>query len=242
MMNDPTGHACSDDGYCVLYPGERLPNFKSNTFEQIVKVTYYSPPRNFLPPNLDPKVAGGFNYGDITGKDPNTGKDTIHKGQDINPPPWELQASSYGKVSINLECKLVECENLMGKEGGTSWEANLGFGNLLVVEYSYSLLPKETQEKVKENSSIYILYAHLVEPSNLQAGEYVIPGTYLGTIGSTGWSSGAHVHIETRQGPPGANTGIAWIPGKGINSGKTWYGEFKSLSLMDPNTLWVIKK
>lgn len=47
---------------------------------------------------------------------------------------------------------------------------------------------------------IYSLYAHMVTGSNnhLRAGQDVDIGTSLGTMGNTGTSSGAHLHVEIR--------------------------------------------
>ena len=246
LLNDPNGHnPCSDDPSipCALRPGERAP-YQSKTNPIKYSIVYIpTQPSSFLPPVKNPKVSGGYNYGDITGKNINTGEYFTHWGQDINPPPSEIQASGYGIIAFSRQCRLENCVDLFGKDNGDDWEANLGFGNVLVVEYAYYLLSEDAQQKVDHGNSTYILYAHMVAPSSLQTGDAVKPGEILGTIGSTGWSSGLHLHTETRQGPPGSMTGQEFTPpSKNYQNGITWYGEFKLLSRMDPNTFWAIEK
>ena len=46
---------------------------------------------------------------------------------------------------------------------------------------------------------IYLLYAHLMQPSNLELGSEVKVGDIVGYVGSTGSSSGPHLHIATRK-------------------------------------------
>ena len=62
----------------------------------------------------------------------------------------------------------------------------------------------------KDSKSIYVLYAHMKEPSTLQAGDHVQSGQVLGGVGATGNSSESteHLHLETRIGPSDAKFGI----------------------------------
>lgn len=53
---------------------------------------------------------------------------------------------------------------------------------------------------VKDNNNNYILYGHLSSIANLKVGQTVTPNMQLGTQGSTGNSSGKHLHVEVRQG------------------------------------------
>jgi murein DD-endopeptidase MepM/ murein hydrolase activator NlpD len=57
--------------------------------------------------------------------------------------------------------------------------------------------------------SIYVLYAHMKEPSTLHPGDQVICGQILGGIGATGNSSESieHLHLEIRIGPSDAAFG-----------------------------------
>jgi murein DD-endopeptidase MepM/ murein hydrolase activator NlpD len=70
---------------------------------------------------------------------------------------------------------------------------------------SFSLsCPDTTDFKfVDHMSSIYLLYAHLNQPSNLQPGDAVTCGQPVGEVGTTGKSINPHLHLEARHGPSG---------------------------------------
>src|SRR5215211_1170616 len=60
---------------------------------------------------------------------------------------------------------------------------------------------------IKHSSSFTTCYAHLSRFSNKGVGDYVKAGRIIGYVGSTGHSTGPHLHFETRTGNPyGANT------------------------------------
>ncbi len=51
--------------------------------------------------------------------------------------------------------------------------------------------------------SLYILYAHLEQPSKFEAGDTVACGQVIGAVGGTGNALNPHLHFETRVGPGG---------------------------------------
>lgn len=55
-----------------------------------------------------------------------------------------------------------------------------------------------------QSRSLYLLYAHLQQPSKLAAGETVTCGQTLGAIGSSGNALNPHLHLEIRVGPSDA--------------------------------------
>ena len=55
-----------------------------------------------------------------------------------------------------------------------------------------------------ESTSIYILYAHMEEPSLLKIGDTLNCGQNIGKVGTSGASINAHLHIETRLGFSGS--------------------------------------
>lgn len=61
----------------------------------------------------------------------------------------------------------------------------------------------------EDSRSIYVLYAHMKNPSSLQPGDQVSCGQVLGGIGATGNSSESieHLHLEIRIGPSDAGFG-----------------------------------
>jgi murein DD-endopeptidase MepM/ murein hydrolase activator NlpD len=52
--------------------------------------------------------------------------------------------------------------------------------------------------------SLYLVYAHLQEPSSFQVGDEVVCGQGLGKIGASGNALNPHLHLEARIGPAGA--------------------------------------
>jgi murein DD-endopeptidase MepM/ murein hydrolase activator NlpD len=51
--------------------------------------------------------------------------------------------------------------------------------------------------------SLYVLYAHLLEPVQLNVGDPIACGQVFGAIGSSGNALNPHLHFETRVGPSG---------------------------------------
>lgn len=72
------------------------------------------------------------------------------------------------------------CPHNYGKDG--SCGCNGGFGNYVVIDHGNG---KST------------LYAHLTN-GIVSTGQTVSQGQVIGFVGSTGWSTGAHLHFETR--------------------------------------------
>ncbi|MBD3362132.1 peptidoglycan DD-metalloendopeptidase family protein [Candidatus Dojkabacteria bacterium] len=61
-----------------------------------------------------------------------------------------------------------------------------GYGNLVVINHTF------------ENGTLFqTRYAHMVNQPLVEVGEFVKPGQIIGYVGSTGWSTGPHIHFET---------------------------------------------
>ena len=79
------------------------------------------------------------------------------------------------------------CSVLSGKVV-VSKAGNTGYGNYVVIEHTSA-----------ENITFYTLYGHMKEGSIMVAeGTEVQAGQVLGIMGSTGNSTGAHLHFEIR--------------------------------------------
>jgi RHS repeat-associated protein len=87
--------------------------------------------------------------------------------------------------------------------GDITDEDTLGFGNVLILEVPYSSLSEKMREVagLSSRESLFFLYAHLQSPTSLNQGDTVTPGQVVGYVGSTGNSSGPHLHFEIRIGP-----------------------------------------
>ena len=55
-----------------------------------------------------------------------------------------------------------------------------------------------------DQRSLYLVYAHLKEPVNLQPGDAVACGQTFGNVGDSGNALNPHLHLEARVGPSGA--------------------------------------
>lgn len=65
--------------------------------------------------------------------------------------------------------------------------------------------PETTTPTLTGEYSVYHLYAHMEERPTFETGDLISCGDLLGTVGNTGNSSNAHLHLETRLGPSGAD-------------------------------------
>jgi hypothetical protein len=186
---DPSGH-----GICDAEPGKPIPDFCLNP--------QFNPSDGVAPPVYSLHRGGGYDFS------------LNHLAYDYNDPPTDLRAASEGFVIVNDPCHIEDCENR------NSWETNHGYGNVILIEYPASSLPAYVRENfpgpafqnaegdwthlnmfLTDDMSIYILYAHLDQASHLNPGASVGPDQWIGTMGNTGASTGAHLHMEVFIGP-----------------------------------------
>lgn len=109
----------------------------------------------------------------------------------------------------------------------------LPYGNAIIIETPLSALPSGWLESIQlptpdpfltpdprlicpsivsasaspHNMSLYILYAHMQEPTALNIDDSVSCGQVIGAVGNTGASGNAHLHFEARLGPSGMRLG-----------------------------------
>jgi murein DD-endopeptidase MepM/ murein hydrolase activator NlpD len=116
-----------------------------------------------------------------------------HDGYDIANAQGTPIVAAYGGV---VERK--------GFEGG-------GFGNYIFIRHSAG------------SGTFYTLYAHMIAPSPLSVGSAVGQGSQIGSMGSTGWSTGPHLHFmiisDTYAGSLGCvyGTTLCYNPGLYVN-------------------------
>ena len=88
----------------------------------------------------------------------------------------EIVAAESGTVVLSNN----DCEHNYGKDG--SCGCGGGYGNYIMIDHGDG---KAT------------LYGHMTSLT-VTTGDYVQKGQLIGYVGSTGWSTGAHLHFETR--------------------------------------------
>lgn len=118
-------------------------------------------------------------HGTITsGVGPRWGRS--HNGIDIAAPQGAtVVATRNGKVTEAA----ITCSHNYGKSVGTDSCAG-GFGNYINIDHQDGIITR---------------YAHLTS-IDVSPGDYVTQGQKIGTVGSTGNSTGFHLHFEFRQG------------------------------------------
>ena len=78
-------------------------------------------------------------------------------------------------ISVNNSC-----EHNYGKEG--SCGCGDGFGHYVIISH---------------DGTYSTIYAHMAH-TTVSVGDYVQQGQKIGIVGSTGWSTGPHLHFEFR--------------------------------------------
>ncbi len=96
-----------------------------------------------------------------------------HKGMDI--------ASGFGNTVVAAASGTVVYVEYPCPDQNTGGS---GYGNYIIIDHG---------------NGVYTLYGHLRHIS-VESGAYVSTGTAIGEVGSTGGSSGAHLHFEVREG------------------------------------------
>lgn len=104
-----------------------------------------------------------------------------HYALDIAAPKGVNVVASYGGKVIDT---FTGCNHNYGKEK----KCCSGWGNFVLLEHSYKLSTGKTV-------TLYSRYAHLTKVS-VEVGQSVARGQAIGTVGSTGRSSGPHLHYE----------------------------------------------
>lgn len=78
---------------------------------------------------------------------------------------------------------------------------NFGYGHYIIIGYENSKLPASTQAYLasegRAGHHIFVMYAHC-QDLLAEAGQTVAPNQQIASLGNSGNSSGAHLHLEVR--------------------------------------------
>jgi murein DD-endopeptidase MepM/ murein hydrolase activator NlpD len=99
-------------------------------------------------------------------KSPTTGKPSFHKGMDIGVPRGTAIRAAKDGKVVHI---------------GANMDKNSGFGHNVTVQHG---------------DGYQTLYAHMMEAPMVSKGQVVSAGTQLGRVGTTGASTGNHLHFQ----------------------------------------------
>jgi murein DD-endopeptidase MepM/ murein hydrolase activator NlpD len=123
------------------------------------------------------------------------GKDDGHQGVDFAHWRYKDRASLEG----------VPIQSVLPGVVSAAVPDKYPYGNMIIIETSYAQLASTlvTQFQLQPEQSLYLLYAHMKEPSPFKIGNRIDCGELIGSVGNTGASGNPHLHLETRTGQSG---------------------------------------
>ncbi|WP_018791326.1 M23 family metallopeptidase [Salinispora arenicola] len=136
-------------------------------------------------------VGSGFRTSDRPG----------HDGVDIMAPKGTVLRAASAGVVVRVRCNI----------GGNSWDAPFGPGMPCDVDGTPTTGGCGWYAEVRHAADVVTRYCHMVRQPNVRVGQSVTAGQPIGYVGSSGNSSGPHLHFEIHTGYP-AHEGNAVDP------------------------------
>jgi hypothetical protein len=103
----------------------------------------------------------------------------------------DIAADKGTPIVASYPGTVVEIDTSCKHNYGKKYTCCTSYGNYVLLEHSYTL-------KNGSTITLYTRYAHMGSIS-VSTGQSVSKGTKLGVVGSTGHSTGFHLHYETRK-------------------------------------------
>jgi murein DD-endopeptidase MepM/ murein hydrolase activator NlpD len=127
---------------------------------------------------------------------PPMGKDERHQGVDF----------SYYRRGERRSIQGVVVQSVLPGRVAASIRESFPFGNFVIIETPATNLPDEVRQRfaIPAGESLYILYAHLQAAPKAALGDRVKACQAVGEVGKSGNAGVAHLHLEMRHGPAGA--------------------------------------
>ncbi|MEA3440554.1 MAG: peptidoglycan DD-metalloendopeptidase family protein [Chloroflexota bacterium] len=128
---------------------------------------------------------------------PPPGKEQRHHGVDF----------SYYRRGERTSIQGVVVQSVLTGRVAASVDESFPYGNFVIIETPVSTLPAWMIEllSLAEEESLYLLYAHMLDPSLVRIGEEVEACQSIGLVGASGNAVEPHLHLEARIGPSGAS-------------------------------------
>lgn len=127
---------------------------------------------------------------------PPMGKDDRHQGVDF----------SYYRRGERTSIQGVVIQSVLPGRVAASIRESFPFGNFVIIETPGADLPVEVRQRfdILEEESLYILYAHMQAAPQAALGDRAEACQKVGEVGKSGNAGVAHLHLEMRHGPAGA--------------------------------------
>ncbi|XVJ50597.1 MAG: M23 family metallopeptidase [Vampirovibrio sp.] len=120
-----------------------------------------------------------------------------------------LQGSKWTKTSDFSHSRVNPVTGKMRPHTGVDFGADAGTAIVAaksgIVSFSNVKGGYGNCIEIKHDDGTETLYGHMLEPSPLKEGQVVVQGTQIGKVGSTGNSTGNHLHFEIKQGGVAVN-------------------------------------
>ena len=126
---------------------------------------------------------------------PRTGREERHHGIDFGYYHYQDRDSMLGEP----------VQSVLAGQVAAVMTGQYPYGNMLIIESAAGDIPVDLSDQVEATGeqSLYILYAHLDQPPQVELGDQVAACQSMGVVGMSGNTDIPHLHLETRWGPPG---------------------------------------
>jgi murein DD-endopeptidase MepM/ murein hydrolase activator NlpD len=191
-----------------------------------------NPTASNIPPVVQNSGSSYSNWKVSGGTYPTYGSGKLHPGIDIVPKtPGDTGISPIGPGIIKKigQDILIDPKTKLPVLDENGNPKLTGYGNYLVVEHT-----------LLDGSKVYSRYAHLANPTDLQVGAKVDPTSNIGTMGSTGNSTGPHLHFSLQNDYPASESFYGHKPDELVNpsdpNSGTWLQVMEN-NFIDPESI-----